>query len=361
MASEKIDINKIKLNPKNPRIAGWESFSFEDDALSHDDALEAIKNLRRGDDRESLVDLNNPKDSFRALQKSILAIGENTRPIIVHKLKDKDGEKEYIVIEGNTRLSIYLEFAKKFPDEKKWKKINCELEKESPEHYHLTQLTSHVVGPKSWDPFCRAKYLSYLKNKGKIDFDRYKEICGGGVRAKLIEQEIRAFEHMEKWRESSEFGADYNTSKFSYFLSFQIKKKELEGVNYTEDDFIKHINKDLFSKAADIRELKNIWKNPEIDPNGKCKRIFLDEDGGGSEEAIIEFKNLKRQRNIIEEDDLLRLSDKLQTEISKYMSEKNYQLRKEFVEQNKSIEQLEGLQDSLKSLILELIDIKKES
>ena len=33
-------------------------------------------------------------------------------------------------------------------------------------YLHQIQLTSHIVGAKSWDPYCRAKYLYYLSQTG---------------------------------------------------------------------------------------------------------------------------------------------------------------------------------------------------
>ena len=157
-----IDIDKIKLNPFNPRIGKANNMEFNGPELSQDNVTSAIKDILLGEDDGGIENISD-KDGFRALQKSIQSIGTITNPIIIQKLTAKEENFEYLVVEGNTRLTIYRELHNNYSntneyDGKKWKFIPCHiLNDTNKELYHKIQLTAHIVGPKSWDPYCRGK------------------------------------------------------------------------------------------------------------------------------------------------------------------------------------------------------------
>ena len=96
--------------------------------LSQKTISSAIRDIILGDDSEDKLTISE-KDGFRALQKSILEVGTITNPIIIQKLENKENNFEYIVVEGNTRLTIRTELNQEFSNkgDNRWDKIPCQI------------------------------------------------------------------------------------------------------------------------------------------------------------------------------------------------------------------------------------------
>ena len=102
--------------------------------------------------------------TYSALKESIKVNKGIINPIIVNKTSDG----RLVVIEGNTRLQIYKEFAVADCDGP-WKKIISIVYNNLPiEQIHAIRLQAHLVGPREWDPFSKAKYLNQLSNIDKL-------------------------------------------------------------------------------------------------------------------------------------------------------------------------------------------------
>ena len=84
-----VEIDKIKLDPNNPRI----NFIHE--------------RFENPDDPQIELELNDNTKKYNDLRNSILTFGGIFNPIVLSK-KNKG---EYICVEGNTRLSLFREFS----------------------------------------------------------------------------------------------------------------------------------------------------------------------------------------------------------------------------------------------------------
>ena len=105
---------------------------------------------------------SSPGTTLRGLKNSIKANKSIIHPIIVKKHENG----RYLVIEGNTRLMIYREFKENFDGD--WDTIPCYVYDviESAE-IDAIRLQSHLVGPRQWSPYAKARYLAELKG-GKM-------------------------------------------------------------------------------------------------------------------------------------------------------------------------------------------------
>ena len=361
---QNISIHKIKLNPFNPRIGAAHGMEFDENELSQENVKNAIETIIQGEDSTSDENISsNSRDSFRALKRSIYELGGIQYPIIIQKLEKKENDFEYIVLEGNTRLTIYLQYHDMEKDKEdydnRWDEIPCEVVASTDKKFfHQYQLTAHIVPAKSWGPYERAKYLHHLKQKGELfdlDEENLIQICGGSSRRNTIEKEIQAYEHMQKWKDIQQKDLlDYDASKFQYFYQYQIKKNRFEKIGIDENEFIKHIGMDIIKMARHVIKLDQIWKNPEVDPDEECKKIYLDEN---STEAFHRLDELKRQKAIVETNDILDMAVKM---IGKVDELEKLEDRKMFLNENtNAVGKLEDLIATLNNFVEELTEIEK--
>src|ERR1051325_192044 len=179
-----VPISEITLDKANPRIALWlEMYEGEPTPEQINLALGAGV-----DDKDS-----QGGTKFSTLKSSILTNGGIIQPVILNTLPD--GKK--ICIEGNTRVCLY----KSFLGENvagAWERIpaivysnlnNAAIE--------AIRLQAHLVGPRQWDPYSKAKYLTYLRNREKLPFSRLVDYCGGSQKA--VMESIDAFADMETY------------------------------------------------------------------------------------------------------------------------------------------------------------------
>ena len=94
-----LSIDDIKLDVENPRIKQYLEFYTE---ISSEMLALALSDSSNGD----------ASTTYRSLKESIKVSGGIIHPIVVNV--DNDGV--YTVIEGNTRLQIYKEFAENSVD-----------------------------------------------------------------------------------------------------------------------------------------------------------------------------------------------------------------------------------------------------
>ena len=94
-------------------------------------------------------------DSCASLKESIKEHGGIINPIIVNHFPDG----RYVVIEGNTRLQIYRDFIRdNVPGN--WNKIRAIIyENLENNEMHSIRLQAHLVGPRDWDAYAKAKYF----------------------------------------------------------------------------------------------------------------------------------------------------------------------------------------------------------
>ncbi|MEO5327562.1 MAG: ParB/RepB/Spo0J family partition protein [Magnetococcus sp. THC-1_WYH] len=199
--------------------------------------------------------------TYSSLKASIRAYKGLINPIVV--TPQDDGT--YLVIEGNTRLSIYRELA----DEKSlgsWDTIPCIVRpgiEESGEH--AIRLQAHLVGPRQWRPYAKAKYLTMLYMEEKLSINEIMDFCGGNARKREIEEYIAAYKDMQAHYMPLMGHNQPDYSRFTAFVELQ-KPRILPSIvkaGFTKDDFARWVNDSRISPISTVRQLPRILSNLE--------------------------------------------------------------------------------------------------
>lgn len=251
----RIPIEKIELDLENPRIKQWLEI-YGEEITSEGIAL-ALTASGGGANTSTYTSL---KESIR-VNKGII------NPIIVNR--DKNGR--FIVIEGNTRVQIYKEFANADPDGP-WNEIIAlvydDLESSA---IHAIRLQTHLVGPRDWDPFSKAKYLNQLCNIDKLPMSMIVSFCGG--KSAEIRKLIDAYLDMVTYYfpAAKDAEMDPDPREFSKFAELQNTgiKQALVVHKYTKDDFANWVINGNIDTAQNVRRL------PAILANTIAREVFL--------------------------------------------------------------------------------------
>ena len=243
-----LSINDVKLDLENPRIKQWleiygENITSEGIAL----ALSASSG-------------SSSTSTYSALKESIKVNGGIINPIIVNK----NSQGELIVIEGNTRLQIYKEFAESDP-EGPWQEIIAMVYDNLPiEQIHAIRLQTHLVGPREWDAFSKAKYLHQLSVVDKLPMAMIESYCGG--KRTEIRKLIDAYVDMTTYyfKKADEVGIDPDPREFSKFAELQNRSIQdaLLVHHYTKEDFSQWVIDGNIDNAQNVRKIPAILANP---------------------------------------------------------------------------------------------------
>lgn len=258
-----LPVNNIELDRSNPRIANY---------------LHLYDANKVNSDTMALL-LGTTSDSCASLRESIRENGGIIHPIIVNKTLDG----RYIVIEGNTRLQIYRDFKKRnVPG--KWDFIRAivydDLDQDSK---HSIRLQAHLVGPREWDPYSKAKYLNYLANDENMPMSALVAYCGGNSKASEIKHMIAAYQDMQEfYRPLCDDDSTFNIKKFHGFVELQ-NRNILESLclhGYSKKDFSQWMIEEKFSKLEDVRKL------PDILNSKRAKEAFLKENSRAARNVL---------------------------------------------------------------------------
>ena len=236
-----LSIDDIELDRSNPRIANYLDLYDEDELTS---------------DTMALL-LGTTSDSCASLRESIKENGGIVHPIIVNHFSNG----RYVVIEGNTRLQIYRDFRKKgVPGS--WGIIKAIVyENIDDETMHSIRLQAHLVGPREWDAYSKAKYLNYLANEKYMPMTSLFAYCGGSSKASEIKNMILAYHDMQEfYRPLCDDDSMFDIKKFHGCVELQ-KRNVIDALNthgYTKIDFSKWMIDGKFSKLEDVRSIPNI-------------------------------------------------------------------------------------------------------
>ena len=169
-------------------------------------------------------------DSCASLKESIKEHGGIINPIIVNHFPDG----RYVVIEGNTRLQIYRDFIRdNVPGN--WNKIRAIIyENLENNEMHSIRLQAHLVGPRDWDAYAKAKYLTFLSDEEKMPMKELLAYCGGSSKASEIRYMIQAYKDMRDiYAPLCEDDTQFDQKKFSGFVELQ-KKNVVESFSYMD-------------------------------------------------------------------------------------------------------------------------------
>ena len=247
-----LPIDLIELDKSNPRIANYLEYHTPESIDSNVMALL----------------LETTAEACASLRESIRQNGGIIHPIVVNKRADGS----YVVIEGNTRLQIYRDFVKKgIPGN--WSTIRAIVYNDlADEEKHAIRLQAHLVGPREWNSYAKAKYLYHLSVEEGMPMNVLISFCGGNSKASEIRNMINAYIDMEnEYRDLLPNDAEFDIRKFQGFVELQKRniQESLAVHGYTKRDFSQWIIDERISPLADIRKL------PEILKSKRAREVFL--------------------------------------------------------------------------------------
>ena len=243
---KELPINEIELDVNNPRIKMFlEIYTGEITA----DKIALALNTSATDG----------STSFSSLKESISVNKGIINPIIVNH--EENGR--YVVIEGNTRLQIYRDFLKSDPNGP-WGTIRCIVyENLSSDEAHAIRLQSHLVGPRDWDPYSKAKYLHQLSEIDHLPINTIISFCGG--KKTEILSLISSYKDMMQYYAPivEQNGDEFEVREFSKFREMQNKSiiDSLLLSGHTKEDFAQWVVENRIDTAQNVRLLPKILKD----------------------------------------------------------------------------------------------------
>lgn len=257
---ELVAVEEIQLDTSNPRIAH---------ALSSYKPPYTAEQIYLALNFGGAEDESGSGTTFNKLKQSILTNGGISQPVHLQQL----GDKKYVSIEGNTRVALYQDF-KRQGVKGAWDRIPAFVYSDvKDELLHAIRLQAHLVGPRQWDPYSKAKYLHHLRNDKDYPFQTLVDLCGGNKRS--IQESLDAFEDMEHYyRPLLKPGERFDTSRFSGFVELQKPgvKHAIKDAGFTLTDFSRWIHDGKIERLADVRWLIRVLRDP------KARELFLKTD-----------------------------------------------------------------------------------
>jgi hypothetical protein len=263
-----LSIDIVELDKANPRIKQY--LEMYGDSITSAQIALALSYTGNGDS----------STSYQTLRESIKVSQGIIHPIVVNL----DENNEYVVIEGNTRLQIYKEFYK-IDNNPIWAEIPCIVyEKLTEEEKHKISLQSHLVGPRDWDAYSKAKYLYELSEVHYLPMDSIISMCGG--KRQEILKSIDAYRCMKQYYEPliESMGYDKDIKEYSKFAEYvkNIKAKQaLVSKGYSDEDFAKWVIARNIDNAMKVRSI------PAIFANNEALEMFLKKNLTEAEKLLI--------------------------------------------------------------------------
>ncbi len=243
-----VPVESIELDRDNPRIKQWLE-------MYPDPTTEQIfQALGAGSDDGT----ETSSTTFEKLKQSIQTNGGVIQPVILNETDDG----RLICVEGNTRVAIYRDFLAQGKSGS-WATIPALV------HHGLdvagidaVRLQVHLVPPRAWEPYAKAKYLHYLRNEEHLSFGQIVDYAGG--RQREVVESISAYEDMERfYRPIIPSDGNFDTKKFSGFVELQKAgvKEAIFGARLTVGDFAQWIYDERLYPLNKVRILPRILKN----------------------------------------------------------------------------------------------------
>ncbi len=259
-----LPVKEINLDFENPRIKRYIEMYPGDVQL--DQILLAL-GAGAPDEGEGAT-------TFNSLQQSIRTHGGIIHPILVNEQEDGN----LVVIEGNTRVAIYLKFLQRgYKGE--WNMIPAMVYKNLDKaDIDRIRLQSHLVGPRQWDPYSKAKYLHHLRNSEHLTWDQVVDFSGG--RKKEAQDYVGAYEDMEEYYRPK-LGSDgqFDPTRFSAFVELQNPRIQsaIRNAGFDRYDFAEWVITQLIYPLHTVRKL------PQILADEQARKTFLSD---GARDAI---------------------------------------------------------------------------
>lgn len=262
-----LPVEKLVLDTSNPRVARFiEMYGGE----VTDEQMSLALGAANYDEGESTT-------TFQSLRASIRTHGGLIHPILVNR----NTNSCLVVIEGNTRALIYRQF-RNDDDSGRWDDIPAIVyEQLDEEEIDAVRLQAHLVGPRQWDPYSKAKYLDYLSNSEHLTTDQIIDFCGG--QNTEVHRFIDAYNDMENYyRPLLSSDDQFDPTRFSAFVEMQAPRVQeaLLTSGYTKSDFAGWVNNQTLYPLNRVRRLPAILSNPQ------ARDVFLKEGAREAEKVL---------------------------------------------------------------------------
>ena len=291
---EMLPVDTLVLDASNPRVARYIEMyggTVTDEQMSL--ALGAA-NYEQGESTTT----------FQSLRASIRTHGGLIHPILVNR----ETVNRLVVIEGNTRALIYRQF-RRDDDGGRWDEIPAivydQLDKKE---IDAIRLQAHLVGPRQWDPYSKAKYLEYLSNSEHLTTDQIIDFCGG--QRTEVHRFIDAYNDMEDhYRPLLTSDDQFDPTRFSAFLEMQAPRVQeaLVTSGHTKTDFAGWVKDQVLYPSDRVRKL------PAILANTQARRVFLTHGAREAEKVLDSPSTVEA----LEDATLVQLADALSNRIAK--------------------------------------------
>lgn len=248
---QSLPIHEVKLDTSNPRIRRFLEIYDQNEIGDHHIGL--ALNAPSSDSPTALADTTTPS----RLRESIIANRGIRQPIIVEKRKDGS----LVCIEGNTRLWIYRDLHKKNA-QGDWSKIPALVHTGlTNESIDAIRLQAHLVGPRPWDAYSKARYLHELQNHELMPLDRIVALCGGNQRDVI--RSIQAYSDMEEFYRPLCEPGEFDAERFSGFVEYQSPRVQ-EAIltnGFSGADFAEWIKDRRINTLQEVRQLPAVLKD----------------------------------------------------------------------------------------------------
>ncbi len=246
---DNLSIEVVDFDFENPRIA-MALEMYHKGKITNEQVIMALNDS---------ADKSESGTTIQVLRDSIRSTGCITQPIIVNHVGDK-----FVVIEGNTRLMIYKEFARK-GIKGNWDHIpSFVYDDMDDEQKHSVRLQSHIVGPRAWNPYSKAKYLKKLRDEDLLSIERIIDICGG-KKQEIIEM-INAYDDMEQYYRPKA-GDSFDPRQFSAFRELNAVKKRvyaLQSRGHSKDEFAQWVLDGKIGEAMNVRKIAEVLNDDTL-------------------------------------------------------------------------------------------------
>lgn len=303
---EMLPVETLVLDVSNPRVARYIEMY---DGLVTDDQMNlalGAANYQQGENTTT----------FQSLRASIRTHGGVIHPILVNRKT----ENRLVVVEGNTRALIYRQF-RGDDNSGKWDKIPAIVYEQLDEkEIDAIRLQAHLVGPRQWDPYSKAKYLDYLSNSEHLTTDQIVDFCGG--QRTEVHRFIDAYNDMEEhYRPLLASDDQFDPTRFSAFLEMQAPriKEALVTSRHTTTDFATWVKDRLLYPSDRVRKLPAILANP------RAQQVFLTHGAREAEKVLDSPSTVEA----LEDATLIQLLDALSSQIARMTYQDLLRLRED--------------------------------
>jgi hypothetical protein len=258
-----LPLERVKLDPRNPRIANTVALSLTEEG----DALQ-----------KKLESLLWEDGDVRDLYRQVLINKGLVERIIVRQ----DGS----VVEGNCRTVVYRKLREKHPADPTWRQIPARLLPVDIGARDVAILLGemHVAGKNTWTPFEKAGHVYRLHEEFALTQDEIAQRLR--MSKSKVNQLIRAFDVMKN-NYLPKYPGSASSRKFSYFEELYKKPQLREWVANApngEDMFVDWVGTEKIDQGLHVRDLPAILKDEDAVK-------ALTEDGFAAAQRVLEEDN----------------------------------------------------------------------